>query len=750
MTPFPDRPVIRRDLHVEALPSGLVLIGETQRRVLSGRAFAAVARALNGRYDADQVAQAASAEVSPAEAWYALGQLLDNRLLVEAQAEVAAPEAAWWDAVGVEPAGTARKLAELCVQVESLGPDRNGLRRALAGMGVGDRVGEPDLRVVLTDDYLRPELGETNVDHVRMGVPWALARPIGTILWIGPIFRPRQSACWACMATRVRLNRQVEQFVLRKRGESGPLFKSPPALPSTEQLAADVLAIEIAKWVSGAACKIDGALLTIDTMTMTSRTHAVIRRPQCSVCGDPAKYAVARPVTIGCSPIRAAGDGGHRSTLPEETFARLAHHISPITGTVTWLENYVGHVADLIYSFTAGHNFVMGQDTLQWLNEGLRTRTGGKGVTEIQARVSAIGEAIERYSGVHRGDEPMVRSTRRALGEAALDLERCLNFSDAQYAARDEVNGRQQSILHRIPNRLEPATEIEWTHLWSLAEDRFRYLPAAYCWYGHPESREHFFCAGDTNGCASGGTPEEAILQAFLEVVERDAVAIWWYNRISRPSLDLSSFRLPYLDRLFDYYQRISRIFWVLDITADLGIPTFAAISRRTDRAVEDIVFGFGAHLDPKVALLRAVTEMNQFLPAVMRVDATGSTIYAWPEDDAILWWRQETVARQPWLLPAPNVASRRLRDFEYQFGDDIGKEVLGCVALCRQAGLDFLVQDQTRPDIGLHVARVVVPDMRHFWRRLGPGRLYEVPVKLGWLQRPSAEAELNPISVFI
>jgi hypothetical protein len=31
----------------------------------------------------------------------------------------------------------------------------------------------------------------------------------------------------------------------------------------------------------------------------------------------------------------------------------------------------------------------------------------------------------------------------------------------------------------------------------------------------------------------------------------------------------------------------------------------------------------------------------------------------------------------------------------------------------------------------------------------LAPGRLYDVPVKLGWLAAPLAENELNPVPVF-
>lgn len=749
MSDFPARPVIRRDLSVEPLPSGLVLIGETDRRVFRGRAFGAVASALDGARSADEAACAVPPEIPAAEVWFALERLRGERLLVEAQTTAPAGDAAFWDAAGIAPETAASRLSALRVQIDTLGPDPGRLASALGAAGLRTSA-EGDVRIVLTDDYLRDELAAINQRQLAAGATWLLTRPVGTTLWLGPIFRPHETACWACLAERLRLNRQVQQFVLRHRQEAPPLLKTPAALASTQQLAASSLASALALWAAGAESPIDGALTTFDTLAVTTRRHAVVRRPQCPACGDPESLRVARPISIGAVPARHRGDGGHRTVSAEATLARFAHHVSPITGVVTWLENYVGHVDDLIYSYTAGHNFVLGQDTLDWLQEGLRNRTGGKGVTEAQAKVSAIGEAIERYSGVYRGDEAFVRGTRQGLGEAAVALETCLNFSERQYAQRDAANGASSSILHRVPNRLDPSLEIEWTPLWSLTEQRPRYLPAAYCWYGHPESREHFFCAGDTNGCASGNTIEEAVLQAFLELVERDGVAIWWYNRLKRPGVDVASFQLPYLDRLAEHYRGLERSFWVLDLTADLGIPTFAALSRRTDRPVEDIVFGLGAHLDPQAALLRAVTEMNQFLPAVMRVGRNGETIYAWPEDEAIRWWRHETVARQPWLAPDPDAPLRRKQDFTDHSDDDIGAEVRTCIELCRRAGLELLVQDQTRPDIGLSVVRAVVPGLRHFWRRLGPGRLYDVPVRLGWLEAPTAEADLNPISVFI
>jgi ribosomal protein S12 methylthiotransferase accessory factor len=78
--------------------------------------------------------------------------------------------------------------------------------------------------------------------------------------------------------------------------------------------------------------------------------------------------------------------------------------------------------------------------------------------------------------------------------------------------------------------------------------------------------------------------------------------------------------------------------------------------------------------------------------------------------------------------------------------GLDTREQVMACVDAVRRARLDLLVLDQTRPDIGVPVARVIVPGMRHFYRRFAQGRLYDIPVKLGWLDRPTPESELNPI----
>src|SRR5262249_23622493 len=145
----------------------------------------------------------------------------------------------------------------------------------------------------------------------------------------------------------------------------------------------------------------------------------------------------------------------------------------------------------------------------------------------------------------------------------------------------------------------------------------FRYLPTSYLYYAYPLGTSQATCWADSNGNAAGNTIEEAAVQGFLELVERDAIAIWWYNQLSRPGVDLSSFDHPYVGKCLDFYGRNRRQLWALDLTTDFAIPTFAAVSRRIDQPSEEIIFGFGSHLDARVALVRAITEMNQFLPVV-------------------------------------------------------------------------------------------------------------------------------------
>ncbi|HSH46908.1 MAG TPA: TOMM precursor leader peptide-binding protein [Longimicrobiales bacterium] len=776
---LPSRPALRPSLVVGTVePDQVFLLTETRQFALRGRPYRALASRLDGALTRDELLEAAGAEVGFPQALFALQELVRKGYVIEASGN-GRPDSpspgtlAWWDRLGAGPAEAETRVAAARVVIRAVGAaDARPLRSALESVGIAAEPGDnphgtdslPPASatnggpvhplVVLADDYLRPELEAIDRVMRAAGRPWLLAKPMGESVWVGPVFVPGATGCWRCLSARLEENRQVERYVGRMTGAGGPVLTTRASAPGPDAYAAHLLAAAVERWVvtESPPEPLVGVIRTHDLVGWRAETHRVARRPQCPGCGDPALRDPSRtPPAVVLEPRakRFTADGGHRTARPEETLHRLMDHVSPVTGVINRLERLTDDDAELAHSYSAGHNFAMVTDDLFFLRRNLRGQSGGKGMTDVQARVSAVCEAVERWAGVWRGDEPHWRAAARDV-EDAVPLGTLLGFSEAQYADRHAWNEAQPGTRqHIVPEPLPPDHPVAWTSAWSLTSERRVAVPAAYVYFGHPDLRQLFFTASDANGCAAGNTLEEAILQGLLEVVERDATAVWWYNRLRRPALDLDSFRLPYVDGLREYYRGLGREFWVLDLTHDLGIPVFAGVSRRVDRLPEDVVIGLGAHLDPRVAMLRALTEMNQFLTAVAHTRPDGSTEYWFPGTDAHEWWRTATVDDEPWLAPDPSAPAVSATALPSLATDDLAEDVRVGVRRLAGAGLETLVVDQTRPDVDLRVAKVMVPGARHFWRRLGPGRLYDVPVDMGWRDAPLREEDLNPWSVF-
>ncbi|NBB82134.1 MAG: TOMM precursor leader peptide-binding protein [Alphaproteobacteria bacterium] len=742
---------LRADLTPVVTDQGVLLVGEAVEHVLIGEPFRAVVPLLLApRTEGDLLAETAGT-LSPPLIFYVLNEL--RHLGFIATDRPADPTEAFWhialgDAAG--PAGPARWSPEI-VWAD---PDRadptvaEALASALAEADLPLPAGGPPPRLVLVDDLRAPALEAVNAAALADGRGFVPVKLLGRRLQLGPWIVPGETACWQCLVHRLRLNAQIETF-LDETGQPPLVDRVAPRRPSVVALAARQAALRLAE-AARAPDRLKRALYTYDWLDHDGRWHPVTRRPQCSACGDADLLRRPAPFEPGPSPKVA---DSQRAATPADTAARFAALVSPLTGVVSWLKatdgpDGAGH--GLSYTTGAGHNFRIGRGDFDWLKRSLETRTGGKGGTRAAAEASALGEAVERYSSVWRGEEAVRRARFVDLADAAPDPAGYLTWSAAQYADRAAWNAAQGgSRFHVVPNPFDPEAKIDWSPAWSLTRSETRWLPSSYCYFGHPESETHFFSAGESNGCAAGTTRAEAFVHGFAELVERDAVAIWWYNRLRRPGVDIASFGLKDWRRLEGYYAALGRSIWALDLTHDLGIPAFAALSARTDGDRPEVIYGFAAGLDPRAALSAAIGELNQFLPAVSRRDAEGNTLYGWPEPEAIAWWQGERLADHPYLLPA-DAPPTRLADRPSLATDDHADDVAVCVDRAAAVGLEVLALDLTRPDIGFPVVRVIAPGLRHFWRRLGPGRLYDVPMALGWQPAPTPEADLNPWSIFL
>ena len=709
-------PVFRRNLKATCVSRDEALLRSPNGQfIVRGPWCGLVAARIDGRSDCLDIVEALRPQGESMQLLNALVLLESQGLLMDRASDLPDSQAAFWSALDVPPAQAASRLAGARFDLRCLGgPGAEQLARALSSNGVQRSNGAGcELTIVLTEDYLDPRLDALNREMRARGLPWALCMPAGAA-WIGPLFHAK-TACWECLATRMRENR---------RDAAGGF---PASLPSTLEWFANLAATEIARWIVLGTSPLEQAIATVNPFTCRMDFHRVVRRPQCAVCGGNFR--------LDPSQLRAppAGD--------------LRHHLSPVTGIVPYIVRR-GAAADHIpVVWTPLHRPAAAE-----------RRSGdshavavGTAPSEYEAQTSCIGEALERYSTSYDGTEATVRSRASQLDGPFLLPSSLLLISDAQYRERELFNRASDGSLW-IPERFDDHCELDWTPVWSVSRNQRWYVPAAYCFLRCRSRHSPHSFGGDSNGCAAGRTLDEAVARGFCELVERDALALWWYNRAPRPAIDLDSAGTELADDFRRQLARAGRTLHLLDLTTDLGLPVVAAVSAREDGSA--VAVGFGARFRLAAAARRSLLEMQQVLGAL---DSLPRDAEAPPASWLERWLRAINLHREPWLAPAsgsaPGPALRQKRE-EARGGPPplalSNDDTAACLEIARRHELDLLVANLTRPDLGVPVVRVIVPGLRPAQPRFAPGRLYSVPAALGWLPEPLAESQLNPFPFFL
>ncbi len=742
------KPIFKHHFHVEvAADENIVyLLSETHQYYLKGYLYCMMADSLDGKHTVTDIVNQLELFYPRKRVEAALSHLEKRGFISEADTVLPPSQAAFWQLQDVSAAAAEKQLTTNRITVDTVGaieiePFVNQLKALNIQIAP-----DGDVAIVLTDDYLQPVLHDINQNMILAEKPWLLVKPVGRVIWIGPLFIPGETGCWQCLAHRLRGNREVESALLHQKARTTPFPTSRAALPTTLHAGYSLTATQVALYLAGGdSFPLKGNVATMDIATLSCRKHVLTKRPQCAVCGTSIE-AYPTPVKIETRRKGFTEDGGHRIQSPAETLRKFQHLVSPITGVVGELKPIFIGGNGLVSIYCGVHEIPGNNQLLEQLQASLRNNATGKGKSEVQSQASAFSEAVERYSALYRGNGYRVRRSLNQMEEDVIPLEACLLFSQLQYQDRKKWN-RTHLGLDYVPVSLDPGDAIDWTPVWSLTAHAFKYVPTAHCYLGYVDDTHDrpIYYNHDSNGLAAGNVIEEAVLQGFMELVERDCVSIWWYNRLIMPGVDLESFADPYVEALAAYYQSLGREFWVLDLTSDTKIPTFAAISRRMDGGDEAITFGFGTHFDARIGISRALTEMNQAL----YLHRSGRTSLRVKSDREIFmrqWNQTATIENQLYLSPDPTVTPRPRDAYNYRHNNDIGDDIQRCIEIANGLGLEVLVHDLTQPDIGMNVVKVIVPGLRTFRARFAPGRLYDVPVSMGWRQRRLDESELNPI----
>jgi len=544
--------------------------------------------------------------------------------------------------------------------------------------------------------------------------------------------------CPTCLDMRLRHRQSADVVGAHRVG-----LDAPPPHPTIHASAISACAAAVAQLA--AAAELERNVTAYDAVSATMQRYPVVPVPGCPAC-DPEGATVRMrhldgPLSLAAESFDDGGGGGYRTLDPEDTWDDHAHLVNDVVGLVPFV--VPGPVREL-RSYSSGLNAAAIDDPVAFSSR-LRSGAGGKGITRSGARAGALAEALERGGLRATGREPF-RRARMADLEGAIHPNDIELFSDAQLR---RAAGLQAFGMLQVPdedgNRPVPVPfDIDEEHDWSPVADlrtgQVRWVPSSLVWFDWPGLPPGAY-RGSSNGAAAGNTVEEAVLQGLLELVERDSVALWWHPMCHRPALDIGAWDDPRISAALAPQRALGTDVWVLDLTTDLGIPAAVAVAHGLKVSPAPMM-GYGAHVDPVLAVVRALTELAQMQTSFVHADAS---MYDRLGRGEQRWFANVTTDNEPWLSPHGLVAPQATPPHA-----TIGDAIDDVVSRIERAGMNVLWADASRPDVALSIVRTYAPGMRHFWNRYAPGRLYDVPPRIGWRDGGYGEADLNPWAMIL
>lgn len=328
---------------------------------------------------------------------------------------------------------------------------------------------------------------------------------------------------------------------------------------------------------------------------------------------------------------------------------------------------------------------------------GLVRGSSGVGVTPLDAFRGCIGEAVE-YLSQHICDGSRIDGSAEGLAR---------------------LQGSAREHLLELADRAIPSTPgHDWQRARLLDGDAEISLPMDYCWRRAPQSRHFSPRYAPGLGCSAGRTGAAACRAALLEVVERDALALWWRGgRPAKPVFLETLAASGVMEILRRARQgRSDRRSWFLDITTDLGIPVVVSVSVKSDG--RGFAFGLSAALTIEDALVPACLELGQLELAdhLVAAKAEQRGEDGLNEFDRMHRTRTNTItAACPIVHPA---ASPDLAEFDREVERPLGTqnvndELAELSDRLIRAGHEVILVDQTNGVFQVPVIRAIVPTLQ-------------------------------------
>jgi ribosomal protein S12 methylthiotransferase accessory factor len=559
--------------------------------------------------------------------------------------------------------------------------------------------------------------------------------------WIGPLVIPAQTPCYTCFRLRrLACSPNYERAVTEERDlgqRQAPRSDAPSFDPELLASAAQLLCAAIVSHFSSSGERgLRGRILSFDPATKSATPHTILAAPVCPECQQGARGpAPPEPLEFSKQQLGAASQPNILCDL-----------VSPFTGIIRRCDSLPSQGEPSFgVSFCLAElaNHRHSKQPTSDLKCGF-----GKGIGPKQALDSAIGEALEIYSGSLPSYRDIVYARRGDLDDPALDPRDLVLYRDDQYRS-----------LPYVPYSDEATLGWVWARALGSSEPIRVPALAVYLDYNVRSSQELLFPLS-SNGLATGRSLAEVLLLALYELLERDAFVITWLNELPVRSFDPNSHPNRDVRDICNRMKEHGLDVHLLKLQTDQNCSVVMAMARNRSNAAPATTIGLGSDWDAGPATEKAVVELAQAHSrttrdlrqevnrARMRELCDNPNLVSSMLDHALLYASPSATHAFDFLLQPER------EPFE-QVGSAAPPVEVRLAQLLNDLfskGFEVYYADLTAREVstlGLRSVRVIVPHLQpiHFGRaqrRLGGTRLFELPVELGLTNAPRTVSALN------
>ena len=546
---------------------------------------------------------------------------------------------------------------------------------------------------------------EINRQMIHKNLPYAMCRFNGESFIMGPLVFPWKTPCIECHIQQHRsvLNRELEEvFDIETLGELYYSKKWDETFTDLEKKI--MLNVVLEDLIKVSKVKANFTLYKKEIIISAGKIYEPkIKRyestSECTCCTNMNQQYITDYSKLIVPSMNSPMDGtqiqysvgGLRSKSKEETEKLVNDTLEKMDLDIKIEIDEMNPFADIIPVYHSTLEMTHKNKTPYFLGQ---QHSHGKGINKQQAYFSASFEMFERLSARYFGEKEMVCGTYNQLKDYCADIASMTKVVENINVVYDEF---------------DPNKPVDWVWGYSLVDNRPKLIPASLVFLSRNTFKGNYAPIG-SSGMSAGATIKDAILQGLFELIEHDAWMIGQANTIRLPIIEYNGLKNK---QLGDVIHRIQdKGFKVIsrDYTNDIGIPVIRTwISNPNDYA--NYAFsGFGASIDPEIALERSVTEAVQSRASVHEADIEE---YASLDMEYLITARDGLYSlfyfQQKDIVPIGTKKDiSQMQSYRFESVDDSISYLISKIKAV-QADADILYVDMTREGIDIPVVKVFI-----------------------------------------